>query len=154
MVWLGLAACSRRTSEKNLSVGSGSLPEGFPKILPVEEHQSIPTCLGGLIWRTIGTSWSRAKRKNLRRRWPWCISKATCCSHSAVLAENRNSCAFSEVLLSLELRQSVTCGGCFSENSKSYVILEVFLVGFELLRSSCLRRRCVMRILFFHVFFQ
>ena len=62
-----------------------------------------------------------------------------------MLAENRNSCAFSEVLLSLELCQSVTWEvHCFSENSKSYVILEVFLVGFELLRSCCLRRRCVL----------
>ena len=29
----------------------------------------------------IGTSWSKAKRKNLRRRWPWRISKASCYSH-------------------------------------------------------------------------
>ena len=76
----------------------------------------------------IGTSWSRAKRKNLRRRWPWRISKASCYSHKHVLAENRNSCAFSEVLLCLGLCQSVTCrGALFSEHSKSYVILEVFL---------------------------
>ena len=45
-----------------------------------------------------------------------------------MLAKNRKSCAFSEVLLGLELCQSVTCGGAlFSENSKSYVILDVFL---------------------------
>ena len=45
-----------------------------------------------------------------------------------MLAENRNSCAFSEVLLGLGLCQSVTRrGALFSENSKSHVILEVFL---------------------------
>ena len=37
---------------------------------------------------------------------------------STVLAENRNSCAFSDILLGLELCQSVTCRGTlFSEKS-------------------------------------
>ena len=48
---------------------------------------------------------------------------------STVLAENRNSCAFSEVFVGFGIVQEcVTCrGALFSENSKSYVILEVFL---------------------------
>ena len=50
-----------------------------------------------------------------------------------MLAENRKSCAFSGVLLGLELCQSVTCrGALFSENSKSCVI-RVFFVGFQFL---------------------
>ena len=79
------------------------------------------TCHGRFV---IETSWSRAKRKNLRRRWPSRISKASCHSHKHSVGNSR---AFSEVLLGLGLCQSVTPrGALFSENSKSHVILEVF----------------------------
>ena len=85
------------------------------------------------------------KKVRIFRAWFSHFQKLVATHTSTVLAENRNSCAFSEVLLGLELCQSVTCGGAlFSENSKSYVILEGFFVIFELLRSCCLRRRCVL----------
>ena len=75
----------------------------------------------------IGTSWSRAKRIS-EGDGHGAFQKLVATHTSTVLAENPNSCAFSEVLLGLELCQSVTCrGALFSENSKSYVILEVFL---------------------------
>ena len=72
----------------------------------------------------IGTSWS----KNLRRRWPWRISKASCYSHKHSVGRESYFLRVSKFLLGLELCQSVTCrGALFSEYSKSYVILEVFL---------------------------
>ena len=84
------------------------------------------------------------KKESLEGHDHGAFQKLVASHTSTVLAENRNSCAFSEVLLGLGLCQSVTCrGALFSENSKSYVILEVFLWAFELLRSCCLRRRCV-----------
>ena len=76
----------------------------------------------------IGTSWSRAKRRILEGDGHGAFQKLAATHTSTVLAENRNSCAFSEVLFGLGLCQSVTRrGALFSENSKSHVILEVFL---------------------------
>ena len=73
-----------------------------------------------------------------------------------MLVENRNSCAFCEVLLSLELCQSVTCrGALFFREFKILRDFGVFFgVGFELLRMLPAQALCFMRILFFHVFFQ
>ena len=46
---------------------------------------------------------------------------------STVLAENRNSCAFSKFCWVWNCARVLLVGALFSENSKSYVILEVFL---------------------------
>ena len=93
----------------------------------------------------IGTSWSRAKRKNLRRRWPWRISKASCYSHkhsvgeeSQVLRVFRGFVGFGIVPECYLWRRTVF---------REFKILRdfgCFSVGFELLRSCCLRRRCVL----------
>ena len=65
---------------------------------------------------------------NLRRRWPWRISKASCYSHKHSVGRESQFLRFFRGFVGLELCQSVTCGDAlFSENSKSYVILEVFL---------------------------
>ena len=73
----------------------------------------------------IGTSWSKAKERISERDDHGTFQKLVATHTSTVLAENRKSCAFSEVLLGLELCQSVTCGGAlFSKTSKSYVICE------------------------------
>ena len=78
----------------------------------------------------IGTGWSRAKERISEGDGHGAFQKLVATHTSTVLAENRNSCAFSEVLLSLELCQSVTCrGALFSENSKSYVWFWSFFFG-------------------------
>ena len=57
----------------------------------------------------IGTSWSRAKKRILEGHGHGAFQKLVATHTSTVLAENCNSCAFSEVLLGLGLCQSVTC---------------------------------------------